>query len=797
MKKFNVSLTKEKFSNMKNQTRVLSFLKTLGYNLKLSDYLPPEYWPATRSIYHSNEENNFQSWFFEMDRITESGIYPIIADVVRNKPWNLLLFTDNYDYLFFVLASASTAQNNSSVPLSDKIYPSVLIHRVSRKNPTSTDLSFMQELTKTQDQNIDQFEKLRIAFLKTTWISGDFDHATDPDVFHSLRMLLRENRHITYSNSWHQKIKHIIAPVIEILGYTHTPGRVTKKDLKIEPDLFLYRGESDKPGNVPVAACIFADPYQNPSSVSENSGFINHPDVHVSRLFLSNIYERIIVTDGRIWRIYFDTDDGISYLDTDLSDALGIEFSRVNKADSKFLKFYAAMTTEEKTDCIQLTDCDVRPLRKAVTNMIVSASCNTSDIKKTTDECIFQMIFALYGELTGKIKPIDLKRWNIPEFNRICQLKDTLDDDYLKACFLAHIDALNDLDRSRDIASCFFHNPHKDIFDTTSMNWIENTRPSDIRNVIVSISNYFDLYCSGINNLGLLSVNEFSVLVTKLLEKNSSEIAPDTEEKLSKLIGHRFEEITRKAHELNSSDAPRGDHLKRYLSESLFRFHAVDSKTGTGTRLLKLLHILEKLYLNAMDFQPDSPLHPRLPDLRNLLIRDSHEHQLFLDHSSLSDSKLMRLQIIQHCLYGILAPDELRLTPAILNLETDLNGIRFPYISHHYHPASDSALNRLSYNYSGNIPEVIQSIPSKIAGMVAASRWFAEQELDLDAFGPNFTFTRAQFRMIMKRVVDFQEEHPDDQGIPLELVFPWIFHKRLTEQVSVAQPGSGFDFVIE
>ncbi|MCD4655036.1 hypothetical protein K8T06_14010 [bacterium] len=622
------------------------------------------------------------------------------------------------------------------------------------------------------------------------------------DLFRKLRTLLKKERNHAYNSSWPVKYSRLIAPVLETLGYSLSPGRVTQKDLNIEPDIFLYRGEPDKPGAIPVAACVFADPYQNPFfnlNGPDNKYGVLHPDIHASRLLLNNLFERVIVTNGRLWRVYIDTKTGIQQVDVDLFDVLRLDSPQRSDIvpGESFQEFLIIMTSIWKFDESSYIDNDSSAFREALVDMIKQVQPDVFNMDRDVNECTFQILFMVYCELTGRIQPIDSRRWNLPELQWICQHPDKLDDQQLKTCFIAHFNALNDLDRSNNIASCFFYNPHEDLYDITSMHWLKDTKPEHIRSVISAVAKYLEESCSGVVGFGSLSVSEFSSLTGRLINQESTEIPTDMEVSLDKIISQRFKKVVQKSHELNAPDAPRGDHLRRYLSESLFRFHVVDSHPGTGTRLIQVLDQLERKYLDAMDASSLCPLHPRLPDLRSLLIRDAHENQLFLDHGSLSDSRLIRLQISQHCLYGVLNTEDLRVTPAILNLAVGLTGIRFPFTAHHYHPAHDTARERLAKDYSGNIPEPLQSISGTIAGTVAASRWFTEQELDLEAFGPNFAFTRAQFRMIMKRIIDFQEEHPDDQGIPLELVFPWIFHDRLTGSTGSTQSGSGFDFVIK
>jgi hypothetical protein len=283
--------------------------------------------------------------------------------------------------------------------------------------------------------------------------------------------------------------------------------------------------------------------------------------------------------------------------------------------------------------------------------------------------------------------------------------------------------------------------------------------------------------------------------VGRVIDQPGSRLPEDIHDILTALMTPKFKDAERKSRLLEDAENS-SNYLRRYLSESLFRTHIVDENTGSGGNLVQVAEILQQLMIQALDDSGYCPLHPRLPALRHQLIRDSHEHRLLLDHSLLTDTRLLKLQIVQHCLYGVMRQGELRVAPAILNVAVGLPGIRYPYIGHHFHPAADSARKRLSREYAGELPRNIQQLPGNLAGMIAASRWFAEQELDLEAFGPNFSFTRAQFRMIMKRVIDFQEEHPDEQGIPLELVFPWIFHSRLTGDAGPAFNGAGFDCVI-
>ncbi|HPQ40286.1 MAG TPA: hypothetical protein PLV45_07910, partial [bacterium] len=58
--------------------------------------------------------------------------------------------------------------------------------------------------------------------------------------------------------------------------------------------------------------------------------------------------------------------------------------------------------------------------------------------------------------------------------------------------------------------------------------------------------------------------------------------------------------------------------------------------------------------------------------------------------------------------------------PVMLSLAVGIRGIRFPYIGHHFHPAADSARERLSREYAGAMPDYIHRVSNRLAGLIAA-----------------------------------------------------------------------------
>lgn len=800
VKRYNYKVKETTLSEITNRGKCLKLLRSLGYDLEPAPWLPPETWPTSRAIYRGADEQHLQVWFFEMETITQKRIYPIIADTVKTFPQNLYLFADNYDHLYFIAASA-TCFSRPDIGLNNNgVFPSVKVHRITRDDNLLRDRMFLEELTRTQDQDPLQFKKICHAFKRLNWLSTDVnkpiikDVSTNslqpeaiqpdpPELFHQLRSLLRNKRHIAYSGTWQRKVEELILPVLELLGFAIVPGKVTQKDCDSEPDFFIYRTDPEKPGATPYGGCIDLDGQCN-------------ADVFARKLLLGNMYRKMIATDGRIWRLYHDTGTSLDTLDLDLFSILKLDRERLNTPGPELETFMHLSTGRWQLRQMDVNAVDGSSTLDAIQDLCQARQTESLQNQPWEKEAIYQLLYLVYSELSGRVNPVFNERWNIPELNQICQDPSRWDNDTLKSFVVTHLKTLNELDRFLNISGYFFHNPGTATEQSSVRQIFTEASPDSIRQVIQSLNELILSFCPDYSHFGTLSVPQFAKLVGKLLQQPTPVWPHGEERAITDFISDRFKKLLRQKAQLNQPDAPRAFHLARLLSESMFRTHIIDAHAGTGSRLLQISTLLEHLFLSHMLESPDNPIHPRLPELRKLIIRDSHENKVFLNHSNLTDIRLMRLQICQHCLYGVIDAGELRVIPSVLNLSTDLSGIRFPFTSHHFHPATSSARDRLNRTYAGELPQQIQAASSALNGMIAAARWFAEQELDLEAFGPNFAFTRAQFRMIIQRVIDFNDEHPDEQDLPLEFVFAWIFYNRLSGSANPGEPGTGFDRVI-
>ncbi|MBN1297870.1 hypothetical protein JXA80_13925, partial [bacterium] len=355
MKKFNISVACTDLTAIEHRSGMIRFIQSLGYPLEASPRTPPDSWPAIRAAFGSPPGNRLQTLFIEMAGITEHRLYPVLTSIATHAPWNLLFLTDTYDYLFICTVTATRLPDPSPGLTGESVYPSVQLHRIPLRNPSSMEMNLLENLTRTIDDDTAQFMKIRNACHRMTWRSPgarwlpftpiDTDPVTEPerDLFHALRTMLKPRQTLAYSGTWPARTADIICPVLETAGFRTTPGRVTRKDLLSEPDLFVFEHDPETPGIVAIGACVISDPMQNPFSHTEepeSSQRIVHPDVHAARLFSMQPYRWVIVTDGRLWQFLTPDHPITDPWEFDLFQALRLDSLREHQPPAAFTTLF-------------------------------------------------------------------------------------------------------------------------------------------------------------------------------------------------------------------------------------------------------------------------------------------------------------------------------------------------------------------------------------------------------------------------------------------------------------------------
>ncbi|HPQ40285.1 MAG TPA: hypothetical protein PLV45_07905 [bacterium] len=615
MKNFNVTLTGELFRELNNRSRVLRFIEQLGHEPALNPWTPPATWPSHNVLYKTPDREDLQVIFAEMDAIYESRLYPMVTYLAENYSPTLMILTADYEYFFFVAIAVTRLPGQVETVLDEIRYPSVQIHRICRTEITPGDLSFIEEWTRTLSRGEDQFRKIQRAFHRVDWevpgarrlhkISAAHpdDDPSAGESFYELRTELRQHRHLAYSGSRADRQIHLIQPVLEILGYSVAPGRVTEKDLISEPDLFLYRGKSDVRGAVPVAACLVADPLQIPAIRSDDPGAryaILHPNVHAGRLLLNRLYKQVIITDGRLWRILQESGHRIIEWEFDLFQALRLDSSREHTPPVSFLRFIEVTTGPVQTDAPLDTsgdhadpgdpsEIDPRDMIRTARDVLQGIVPDARDCHVAADSVMFQCLVLAYSEAQGFSKPVDAHRWNIPDFRWICTHAGRIADGDLMEWTAAHLKALEEADRLKNIASGMFHDPLEQHPMHTMPRLIQSLSPDAVRRILGAVAPFLSFGTDPTIAISGMDLRDFGRFIARMLHRDSPSLDESLENEIRKRLHQRIRDAVQKSHALADPSRSQITHLRRYLSESFFRFHAVDAHTGCGVRLLDVL----------------------------------------------------------------------------------------------------------------------------------------------------------------------------------------------------------------
>src|SRR5579859_341108 len=337
----------------------------------------------------SQDARMFEVYLFELKSVTVANTQGIVR-AFRNRPGDyLLVLTDDYQRLDFVLVERYTAELprsqpqetfslTPSVPKQVGIRPRVLT--VNRRNPDDVALRVLRRFSYTESDTFAQYDKLLSAYDVADWSEPFFNNralfsdyyltARLPNsaewkvaeeagamtrAFKKLRELYAGVRE-TFSNQPEEVVRsRLLEPVLTTLGFAAQPIK-TKNNAIAEPDYKLTAATTAR--DKPLALCLAytwgrnldgKDEQRDSQTPDENPGAV------VVTLLDSGEADWAIVTNGKTWRLYAAKahSRATNYYEIDLEETLAQSPAHLEYASRYFWLFFrsaAFLPSERKVD---------------------------------------------------------------------------------------------------------------------------------------------------------------------------------------------------------------------------------------------------------------------------------------------------------------------------------------------------------------------------------------------------------------------------------------------------------------
>ncbi len=294
------------------------------------------------------EDGDITIYLFEVRSVT-ARLRNEIARRFRDRPENaLLVLTHDYSELDFVLLHKSEERSQSKFqPLKLVIRPIALT--VNRTNPDLVALRVLKRFTFTEADSAYQWEKLQSAYTLAEWSEQYFNNRalfsdyylnerlTDarltPEWDEDVRPVGREvfKRLVSARESYSGKPESAIrdglyAPIFGLLGF-NAVAQPPSAGADRQADYLLY---APGDGSTPVAAALTyvwnrnLDAPDEAREEAESGGAFEIPGATVVSLLEAKVAPWVIVTNGKLWRLYSATasNKATNYYEVDLEEAL-------------------------------------------------------------------------------------------------------------------------------------------------------------------------------------------------------------------------------------------------------------------------------------------------------------------------------------------------------------------------------------------------------------------------------------------------------------------------------------------
>ena len=294
-----------------------------------------------RIAVHDDGAEPLDSYLIELSSVTIAATQGL-ARALRNRAGNyLLVLTDDYERLDFVLLQRSLPGTPTSPMAARQVSVRPRILTVNRRDPSQIQLRVLRRFTYTETDADAQYDKLLSAYAVAEWSEPFFNNRAlfsdyylnerlpdlaewkerPEEAYHSLRELLPRLSRQTNTVEDGATFNSPMESALDILGFK--PVKAAGGE---EPDYRLYA--SDNPEK-PVAVCLAyawnryldgRDEARDTQTPDEN------PGARVVTILESGEVPWAIVTNGKLWRLYSARTHSRStnYYEIDLDETLAM-----------------------------------------------------------------------------------------------------------------------------------------------------------------------------------------------------------------------------------------------------------------------------------------------------------------------------------------------------------------------------------------------------------------------------------------------------------------------------------------
>ena len=321
-----------------------------------------------RIAMHDDGAEPLDSYLIELTSVTVAATQGL-ARSLRNRAGNyLLVLTDDYERLDFVLLQRSLPSSPNSPMTTRQVSVRPRILTVNRRSPSQVQMRVLRRFTYTESDSDAQYDKLLSAYAVAEWSEPLFNNRAlfsdyylnerlpelaewrerPEDVYHRLRDLLPRLREQTRMSDDGVTAQSLVGTALEELGF-----KMVKAAGGDEPDYRLYAPDNPEE---PVAVCLTyswnryldgRDETRDVHTPDEN------PGARIVTVLESGEAPWAIVTNGKLWRLYSARTHSRStnYYEIDLEETLAM--ADPNEAFRYFWLFFrlnAFVTREVQRD---------------------------------------------------------------------------------------------------------------------------------------------------------------------------------------------------------------------------------------------------------------------------------------------------------------------------------------------------------------------------------------------------------------------------------------------------------------
>ena len=323
-----LDLTSRDVAELASPDRVAAFFAKLGYDTARRATLSPEAIGLSGETANAikrietlseDHEHFLRVVFAQPKSLTAKVRNDLVRVLGRGTLDHVLVLASDFDTLEFVfLDKRKREQKGPAASERIQVVPKTI--SVNRRDPSRLDLRTLRRFTWTCRDALEQFDKLRSVFDAAAYTGEYFqnrglfsDHflrerlREDPvwrdspsELFAFVRDLLRDAQ-----ARWGRKDKEtlrneLLQPLFKRLGFSAVVNRPSKSD-QTQPDYLLKAGDSSKL----TAAFVYAwDRWLDGPDLNDADTPEENPGACVVTALDAAIADWIVVTNGRLWRLY-------------------------------------------------------------------------------------------------------------------------------------------------------------------------------------------------------------------------------------------------------------------------------------------------------------------------------------------------------------------------------------------------------------------------------------------------------------------------------------------------------------